>query len=67
MAEFLFEHLDETVEPLIEFFELVKSLLKVHEYCQLMRHEKITCYINKENFEMFKQEKQFEASQLKMK
>lgn len=46
--ELYFGHLNETVEPLIYFFEAVKSILKFGEYIKLITKAKMSCYVSKE-------------------
>lgn len=41
LCELCFAHLNETVEPLIYFFEGVKALLRLKEYIGLITKEKI--------------------------
>lgn len=41
LSEFIFEHLNEKVEPLIYFFESVKALLKLKEYKNLITKERM--------------------------
>ena len=56
LCELTFAHLNETVEPLIYFFEGVKALLRLKEYIGLITKEKIGCYISKELYENHKKE-----------
>ncbi|CAI2372475.1 unnamed protein product [Moneuplotes crassus] len=54
LCELTFAHLNETVEPLIYFFEAVKALLKLKEYVGLITKERIGYYISKELYEVYK-------------
>ena len=60
--ELTFAHLNETVEPLIYFFEGVKALLRLKEYIGLITKEKIGCYISKELYEVHKKEEEKQKS-----
>jgi hypothetical protein len=62
LAELTFAHLNETVEPLIYFFESLKALLRLKEYIGLITKEKIGCYISKENYEVHKKEEERKKS-----
>ena len=46
--EFLFEVLHERGEPLVFVFEGVKSLLKLREYRQLVKYERVNVFIDME-------------------
>lgn len=48
--EFLFEILHEKDEPLILGVELVKALLKIKEYYQLVTKEKVNSYLELESY-----------------
>ena len=46
--ELYFGHLNESVEPLIYFFEAIKSILKFGEYIKLITKAKMSWYVSKE-------------------
>jgi hypothetical protein len=58
LCELTFAHLNETVEPLIYFFEAFKALLRLKEYIGLITTEKMGCYISKELYEVHKKDEE---------
>ena len=64
LGELVFEHLSEKVEPLIYFFEVIKALLKLKEYTDLITKEKLACYISKERYEEHKKDEERRKSML---
>ena len=49
-VEFLFEILHEKNEPIILVVELLKSMLKINEYYQLVHKEKVSSYLELESY-----------------
>lgn len=64
LSELVFEHLNEKVEPLIYFFEVIKAMLKLKEYKELITKEKMGCYISKERYEEHKKEEEKKKAML---
>ena len=58
LSEFVWQHLDEKIEPLIGTIEGLKFFLKFYEYCILVKHERIGCYIDKSNYDQLTVEKE---------
>lgn len=54
--ELYFRYLNETVEPIIYFFEGLKCLLKLKEYIGLITKERMSLYVSKELYENHKQD-----------
>ena len=49
-VEFLFEILHEKNEPIILVVELLKAMLKINEYYQLVHKEKVSSYLELESY-----------------
>ena len=64
LFELYFGHLNETVEPLIYFFEAVKSLLKFREYMRLITTEKMSHYVSKELYDVHVKDEERKKSML---
>ena len=49
-TEFIFELLQYRSEPIISYVELFKSVLKLREYYQLLRKERVHSYLELESY-----------------
>jgi hypothetical protein len=65
-AEFFFDILNERDEPLVFVFEAVKALLRLKEYRDLVKNEKIKTYFDFEVYKNLKETQAFEESLCKM-
>mmetsp|Transcript_30241 Transcript_30241/g.34627 ORF Transcript_30241/g.34627 Transcript_30241/m.34627 type:complete len:317 (-) Transcript_30241:24-974(-) len=64
LMELYFGHLNETVEPLIYFFEAVKALIRLKEYTGLITKEKMSYYISKELYDAHLREEERKKAML---